>query len=510
MTATINPIIHNTIAESILHDLITKSSKYYYFLGKTLPYNTGVEVVETPTSDYKYELSTRREIIELKQITASDVSYVVPRYDWVSGTVYSQYDDIIDISSTQFYVLTDEYNIYKCLDNNYDSSSTVKPTGTDTDPFKTSDGYKWKFVMSMPLSLRNKFLSLAYMPVTTAIKSSFYNNGGIDYVTIENGGSGYVDGETIIVVQSTTGINAELTPIIEDGSIAGVIIENAGEGYTYADLTVMGDCTTTAILLASTGQGNIETIQADVELLAVSGAIDCIKVINNGANYGYASVIIDGDGTNASAEAVIDNGVITGINIIDRGYGYTYATVTINGNGAGATARAIMSPIGGHGKDAITELYANTLVFFSNISTEKNQGMTVSNDFRQFGIVKNPRKYGLTEYFNQRLGSTCYVLNTSSNTVYFPTDSNLIDNDGKRFKVIAIDTAKVLVQSYDNAVPVSGSTLTNTENGQTLIIQSTVDPTVDKYSGKILYIDNRAAFFQTEDQSISFQTVIKF
>ena len=82
MTISITPLMHNTIADSVFGDILSKSSKYYYFLGKTVPYVTiggGIEQVETPLPTYSYELSTRRDIITLKEITNNDVSFVIPR-----------------------------------------------------------------------------------------------------------------------------------------------------------------------------------------------------------------------------------------------------------------------------------------------------------------------------------------------------------------------------------------------------------------------------------------------
>ena len=60
------------------------------------------------------------------------------------------------------------------------------------------------------------------------------------------------------------------------------------------------------------------------------------------------SVVIDGDGTGATAEAVIGaNGSITGINITDPGVGYTSATAAINStNGSGASATAVVTLTG--------------------------------------------------------------------------------------------------------------------------------------------------------------------
>ena len=516
MSATIYPIIHNSIAETIVRDIVTKNAKYYYFLGKTLPYNSGVEVVELPTNDYKYELKTRLEMIELKEITSNDVSYVIPRIDWVSGTVYDHYDDAEDISNKQFYVITSDYNVYKCLDNNYGAASIKMPSGHDTAPFYTiEDGYKWKFMFTIPLSLRAKFMTNAYIPVTTAFGSSFYNNGGIDIVSIENGGTGYdpnVNPVTITVQSSTGGTGAQLSPVVSNGSIVDVIIDNPGEGYTYADITVFGNAVddTDAIITATFNQGSINTIQADVELLATEGTIEYIKVVDQGYNYGNVTVVIDGDGVEASAEAVVVDTRIVGINIINSGHGYTYATVTLIGSGTGASARAIMSPKGGHGKNAVNELYADTLMFFSNISTERNNGFTLSNDFRQFGIIKNPTKFDSTVPFSTKFGSTCFTLYGTVDTTKFLTDDELHDNDWNKYKIVAVESAGILVQSINNTIPISGATLVNNRNGEGFLPLTVTMPQVNKYSGKLLYVDNRAAFYQTEDQSITLQTVIKF
>ena len=219
---------------------------------------------------------------------------------------------------------------------------------------------------------------------------------------------------------------------------------------------------------------------------------------------------IEGDGVEASAEAIVVDTRVVGISITNPGSGYTYANITINGNGSDASARAIMSPKGGHGKNAINELYADTLMFFSNISTERNNGFKLSNDFRQFGIIKNPIKYDTTVPFSSKFGSTCFVLNGTVDITKFLLDDELHDVDWNKYKIIAIETTGILVQSINNTVPVPNAALVNTRTTESFSPLTITMPQVDKYSGKLLYVDNRAAFYQTEDQSITFQTVIKF
>lgn len=54
-------------------------------------------------------------------------------------------------------------------------------------------------------------------------------------------------------------------------------------------------------------------------------------------------VTICGDGTGATAEAVLTNGVITAINVTNGGSGYTFAEVRISGTGTGGLATATIS-----------------------------------------------------------------------------------------------------------------------------------------------------------------------
>ena len=618
MSSSISPLMHNTIADSIFSNILSKSSKYYYFLGKTNPYNIvdGIEHIEDSVSNYKYELSTRRDIINLKQITNNDVCFVVPRINWNLNTVYDYYDDnysatylahsgATSINDAQFYVMTDEYNVYICLDNNNNSASLVKPTGYDTDPFVV-DGYKWKFVMNVPSALRVKFLTSFYIPVTTAINSFYYNNGAIDTVIIDNagsgypsntsasititgagtgavlkprvstvngsifkvdiisGGTGYVSGSTTLTVvgtgtamggvalstallepvvvggiithvsitdpginynqnsttltvQSDTGIGAQLSAIVENGQIIDVIVDNQGSSYRSATITAFGTGGSGAKLTASTTGGQLETIQANVELLTVNGTIDHIQVETQGFGYDSISISIDGDGTGATAEAIIVNRRLVKINILTRGTDYNYATVNIIASGSVptslASARAVISPKYGHGKNAITQLFSNTLMLYSTISNTNAAGFDFNNDYRQFGIIKNPTQYESVLLYSEMIGTACFTVKGTVSNGSLVEDMILIDGSSNQYTVISVtllsgSLVTVLLQANNNTVPLVGQAL---HNGLiTLVLSDVVSPSIDKYSGDMLYIDNRAAFYQTADQTVTLQTILKF
>jgi hypothetical protein len=67
----------------------------------------------------------------------------------------------------------------------------------------------------------------------------------------------------------------------------------------------------------------------------------------------------------------------------------------------------------------------------------------------------------------------------------------------------------MLLQSLDNYVPVVGTVFVNPD-GVTFSSSGVTPPTADKYSGHILFIDNKQAFTPTADQTVTLRTVIKF
>ena len=56
-----------------------------------------------------------------KKIIGYDISHVVRRFNWSAGTSYASYDhrnaNLYD-GNTNFYVVTSDYNVYKCIGNN--------------------------------------------------------------------------------------------------------------------------------------------------------------------------------------------------------------------------------------------------------------------------------------------------------------------------------------------------------------------------------------------------------
>ena len=132
---------------------------YFMYIGKpdAWPVSTdtqGYEMPETVTDSAENTFQVVDDIIAARQVFGRDVALVVSRIPWTTGTVYDIFDSKIDpySSDKKFYVLTEDFNVYKCISNNADGQSTVKPTATTTEEQITSDGYIWKFLYKIPES----------------------------------------------------------------------------------------------------------------------------------------------------------------------------------------------------------------------------------------------------------------------------------------------------------------------------------------------------------------------
>lgn len=335
-------------------------------------------------------------------------------------------------------------------------------------------------------------------------------------------GSGYEVAPTITITGSNTSnaniqiqmekSEAVVRPYIDGGRITNLVIDDGGTGYTYAVLKVIGDGSG-AELFGDFSSGDLETLQSTNELLAVDGAIYAIKVVSNGYNYPgtTANVVIEGDGTGATASATVVSGRVTKVTVVSPGSGYTHANANIiSAVGVGAAARVILPPIGGHGKDVVSELHTDSLAFYTTIANNTNQGFVVTNDYRQFGIIKNIQNYNSTGYYAGSIGSTCWVISGDLNSNVFVDDSIITcTTSGGEYRIISSTNTGVLVLPTNGIVP-EESQVFELSSGESFIATGISAPDIDKYSGKLLYIDNRQAFLPSTDQSISLKTVFKY
>jgi hypothetical protein len=117
--------------------------------------------------------------------------------------------------------------------------------------------------------------------------------------------------------------------------------------------------------------------------------VSSIEIVNPG--YGYTSaptVTISGDGTGATAEAVIEGGTITQIRMINRGTDYTRATVSITGGGGySGSATAVIDSKVGTLRVIYYDANANRQVIDDNVGEiNYDTGIITLNDLRILSV----------------------------------------------------------------------------------------------------------------------------
>lgn len=373
----------------------TANSVYYVFAGYHLPYPAGDSVVpDLVNSVEETYKDSYRHMLFGKRVSTADVVAMIPRYNWTSNTVYAPYRSDEDLANSQFYVIVNEgafYNYFKCLDNAGGIPSTVAPALADTSAaasyYATSDGYQWKYMCSVSSTNFSKFATPAWAPVIpSANVTGNAISGAIDVISVGYAGSHYNThfANTFTLSDLRVGGDATKYNIANNASSSNGFYVGSfiyitggtgfGQGATIVDYVVVGS-------------NKLITVSAAFSIpLDVSSAYEITP-----------SVLIAGDGSAATARAIVNtsqSNTISRVQIITRGQNYTYATATVAGNTGGvsnsATLDVVFGPKGGHGADVEYELGASALAISVSFANNESNTISVKNDFRQLGLVKDP------------------------------------------------------------------------------------------------------------------------
>jgi hypothetical protein len=230
---------------------------YYCFLSRVIPW-TNEELPPAPLQDTKSINQVFKNMFVAKKITSNDISPVIERIDWLSGEVYSYYQDDVnmfelDINGTilrRFYVKNRFDQVFKCLWNANGAPSTVEPyfepgTFNDNLIFQGNDDYKWKYMYTITAGSKLKFMDDAWMPVPVAniAPNPIYNtagSGSIDVINVTYGGTGYDPSNSQIFV-TVTGPNtsqATANATVVAGQITDIVVANKGSNYVYANVVI--------------------------------------------------------------------------------------------------------------------------------------------------------------------------------------------------------------------------------------------------------------------------------
>jgi len=377
--------------------------QYLLFVGRVSPW--GDESNPDASTDSIYHSNYAwRNALALKRIDLSDVFHVIPRYDWTSGTVYAEYDTSTDLFSTttKFYVMTDAFNVYKCIYNNAGAASTAKPTSIGPEIVTTDDGYRWKFMFRVSDDAK-KFLTKEYIPLEIIKteppigddKSLQWNvqtstiHGAIEDIRVGTTGDTVYNSST----QVSQTIGEQIGAANNEGQNTVILNFSASEDDDYYNNYVIyidgGDG-------PEIGQVKRITDYVGLERKAILNENLDSDLTQNVSTYIIRpEIVISGDGSGAKViPTVHSNNVIKGIKIIDSGKDYHHATARITTTESSGTndpsISLEISPIGGHGRNPIYDFESSRILLVLKTDGDESGLFSVANDFRQFGIIKNP------------------------------------------------------------------------------------------------------------------------
>lgn len=512
MSAIITDQFRITNAQNFVGSFESTENTYYSFVGLTnsTDYNVNWDVdPPSPIDSFDNYHDIWDTIVALKKINSEDVRQVIRKIDWESGITYDMYRHDISrnnlskpsnktsLYESNYYVMNSEYRVYICIHNGTDPENPTgrpsidEPTFTDLEPRSagsSGDGYIWKYLFTIKPSDLIKFDSLNYIPVpknwsTNQDTSLIYNNSLSE----------------------------------SSGQLKSIVIKTRGSGL--------------------------------------------------GIPKTYTNVPIVGDGTGAEATIVVGNDEsVESINITKGGGGYTYAIIDLQSGGVTGSVlpefEVIIPPRGGHGRNVYTELGAKNVLVYSRIENDtQNPDFITGNKIARIGIIKNPTFFGSGTVVTSDKVSNTYAIKLSGDfdIARFPANSTITQTIGVG------QTAVGRVVSYDNRTGVlkywqdrsivgfgTGSSFLEStpEYGYSLIqfsssggdivgeisnlpvdtaftgVTTTINsirynlgqqfdqglsnPEVQKYSGEMIYIDNRPSITRSSNQKEDIKIVLQF
>lgn len=355
-------------------------------------------LADNTDSEAPTPLDTQNEIrdfqtnaIAYRLLTSADVSHVVPRHNWQSGNAYTAWDDRDnDIHLKEFYVVTDEFKVYKCIEAGA-GSSVIKPTQTDINgPVTESDGYTWKYMYTIQANDADRYLTNNFMPVKTVVipdggtindlttddqtqysgqeAAKTGTTGAIYSIIVEDGGSGYTSKPTVTVSGDGSGFNVDAADItLNNGSIESIDVTAAGTGYTNAVVEITGGGGTGAsaypVLTPYSGHGG-----------------DPVREL--GAFYSAVNTKLDGEQGNG--DFIVDND-FRQIGLVMNPYSYGTSSVATDGTLSALTSFNLTTHSGLQVNDYVTGSSSGTQAFIDAYDVDTGVIKVHQNDKTGYG-----------------------------------------------------------------------------------------------------------------------------
>ena len=394
----------------------------YYIMGSSIDKANVILNTQVEKRDFQ------RRVIFGNKVTEDNIRYMFHKNAWLTGTIYDDFDDTQDISTTNSIVTVSnsegDYEVFKCLENNGGSASTSTPSFTGVDPNSyeqifSGDGYVWKYLFTVAAgddivfgtndSLPLPYPSYGNASVISAAKED------ISQIIIEDTqinlfqqyrfgpANNTTDSSTVSfqsIVQSTTSANvADIR--VRATPKSGFSLYTGNDAYKNMYLLQTnsnGAMTVYDVLSSSTP--NSPDLDIDLKINTTDG--NSPNLFKNDIFQIVPKISVTrstSTGTPCVAYGVIDQfGTLQRVAFKNKGSEYKFATATLALPTAvatnytasqAATLRCVISPIGGHGSDMISELGMSRLAVITNFSGE-DVAIPDANTYTKVGLIKNP------------------------------------------------------------------------------------------------------------------------
>ena len=476
--------IHNS---EQFHEAFSESSgnTMYLGIGRPQPFATSTRADSrtnnegsdtspvTPADNVNAQFYPFDDLLAAKKITSSDVTFAIPRRNWTTGTTYDIYrhdygERITGTTTNQtansgattlhdasFYVLTADRNVYKCLDNDGNTASTVEPTGTSTAILSTADGYKWKYMYTLSASQQANFLSTDFMAVSTnSTVASAAVDGAVNIVKIKTAGSGGSDGTHTNIDIRGDGTGGKVSVTVASGAVTAVTVTTPGTGYTFGTIS-------NAQIVAA-GATSLSGAELDV-IIEPKGGHGKNAVEELGGFYVMLNTSLEGTESSNTSDFTVAN---------------DFRKIAL-----------IRDPLSGGSAASATTLRGTKAINLTGVSGT----FTIDEEINQAstGAVGKVVEWDSTN-------NILYYIQTRHN-------DEGVDSNGNQtaFSGTNVVTGQ---SSSANGTPTS---VTSTINSQSFT-SGYSSAEIDADSGDILYIENRAPITRAADQTENIKLVIEF
>jgi hypothetical protein len=426
----------------------------------------------TPADNLNAQHFPFDDLMAAKRIAASDITFAIPRRNWTTGTTYDIYrhdygeyatgtttaitanSGASTLHDSAFYVLTAARNVYKCLDNDGNTASTVEPTGTATTVLTTSDGYKWKYMYTLSASQQANFLSTDFMAVATnSTVSSAAVDGAINICKIKTAGSGGSDGTHTGIAIRGDGSSGVVSVTVTSGAVTAVTVTTPGTGYTFGTIS-------NAQIVAA-GATSLSGAEIDV-IIEPKGGHGKNAIEELGGFYVMMNTSLEGTESGNSGDFTVAN---------------DFRKITLirdpNASGSAATSSTLRA----------TKAINLTGVSGSYVVDEK---ITQASTGAVGKVVEWDSSNGILYYIQTR--HTNEGIDANGNQTAF-SGTNVVSGAGG-----ATGTPTTSTSTIDSVSFTSGYSASE----------------IDADSGDILYIENRAPITRAADQTENIKLVIEF